>query len=206
MKRFLLLASFAALSTFSLQAQVFTDTFESYSAPSGGLTSVATPNAFGSWNVTAGSIEILNSYAGLDCHSGTHCIDMDGATNSAGTITRSFAVTAGTQYTLTYWFRGNERSGSDSMTVSIGSTSITHTAIPSTQGYTLQTLVWTAPTTGTGTVTFAHAGGDNIGILLDDVTVSGPVGTPTLSEWGMLSLAAMLVMFGAYKVKVRATA
>lgn len=208
MKRFMLLASLAVVSALSMQAQVFTENFESYSAPSGSLTGVGTAGTFGPWTVSAGSIEILNSYPGLPARGGTQNLDMDGGTSSAGTINRTFTATAGATYTLTYFYAGNQRGGSpDTMTVSLGLNSVTHSNVPSAQGYTLGTISWTAASTGTANVTFATTGGDNVGILLDDVTlVTNVTGTPTLTEWGMLSLTAMLVLFGAYKAKTKAGA
>jgi hypothetical protein len=167
------------------------------------------PNTFGPWTVSTGSIDMLNSYPGLAAHGGTKNLDMDGGTNAAGTINRTFTATAGVTYTLTYYYAGNQRGGSpDTMTVSLGLNSVTHSNVASSQGYTLGTVSWTASNSGTANVTFATTGGDNVGILLDDdvTLVSNVSGTPTLSEWGMIGLTAMLVLFGAYKANTKAGA
>ena len=200
MSRLLLLVSLVFFSTGTLHAQaVFTEDFESYPTAT-----VASPNSFGPWNVTAGSVDTLSSFPGLTCHGGTHCVDMDGSTFAAGTIQRTFAATAGVQYALTFWYSGNQRGApSDSMTVSLGTSTLSLTNIPSSQAYTQGTVIWTASSTGTATVQFAHAGGDNVGILLDDVTLTGatPTPTPTLSQWATIGLAGLLLVFGAYKLK-----
>lgn len=198
MKRFLLLASLAVIETLTAQAQVvFTDSFESY-------TPGTNSTSFSPWTVTAGSVDILNvgTFPTLPPRTGSQNLDMDGSTNAAGTITRSFAVTSGVTYTLTYYYSGNRRnSNTDSMTVTLGTASVTHT-IPGTQGYTFGSLTWTATSTGTANVTFAHVGNDNIGMLLDDVTVSvGTLAVPTLTEWGMMGLTAMLILFGSLKAQ-----
>lgn len=201
MSRLLLLAGLVLCSIGTVHAQtVFSEDFESFPTAT-----VASPNSFGPWNVTAGSVDTLNSYPGLTCHSGTGCVDMDGSTSAAGTIQRTFAATAGLQYVLTFWYSGNQRGGSDSMTVSLGTSTLSLTNIPSSQGYTQGTVFWTAPSTGTATVQFAHAGADNVGILLDDVTLNAATPTPTLSQWAMIGLAGLLLAFGACRLRSKTT-
>jgi hypothetical protein len=200
-KRLLVLASLLLCSTGTLHAQtVFTEDFESF--PTATITS---PSSFGAWSVTAGSVDTLSSFPGLTCHGGTHCVDMDGSTGAAGTIQRTFAATAGVQYVLGFWYSGNQRGGSDSMTVSLGTSTLSLTNIPSSQPYTQGTVSWIAPSTGTATVQFAHAGADNVGILLDDVTLTAatltPIPTPTLSQWATIGLAVLLLAFGAFRLK-----
>lgn len=202
MKRFLLLMSIVAACSIAAHAQIFTETFEGYSVPSGSLVSVNSPNTFGPWSVTAGGVEILNSFAGLPARNGTKNLDMDGGISQAGTITRTFSTTAGVTYTLTYYYSGSQRGDLNSMTVTLGTSSATHSNIPSAQGYTLGTVTFTAPSTGTASVTFAHTGGDNFGLLLDDITLSSNAsGVPTLSEWGMIGLTALLILFGSLKAQ-----
>jgi hypothetical protein len=186
------------ISAASLQAGlILSDDFESYTAPSGSFATVITGGTgLLPWNVTAGSIDILNNF--LTCHSGTHCIDMDGTNaGGAGTITRSFAGIAGTQYTLTFWYSGNQRGGAvDTMTVSLGTQTLSLTNIPSAQPFTQGTLVFTPGASGSVAITFAHAGSDNIGIILDDVAVNAPdSGVPEPATWTLLGAGLAMVGF-----------
>ena len=110
MKQLLLLAGSFVVGSLSAQAQlVFSEGFESYAVAAGSGVTVQTPNTFGPWSVSAGSIDILDTYPGLAPRTGVQNLDMDGSTNSAGTITRTFTATAGVTYTLTYYYAGNQR-------------------------------------------------------------------------------------------------
>jgi hypothetical protein len=177
-------------------AVIISDNFDGYPAvPSGGLILYTSPISFGAWNVTAGSVDLLNNYPGLPCHSGTQCLDMDGSTNAAGTITTNFSYTAGVTYALSFWYAGNQRNANaDTMNVTLGGQS-TQLIVPYLTAWTQGTLVFTPATNGTGALTFAHLGSDNQGILLDDVTLQSRGGAAPIPEpatWAMMAGGLML--------------
>ncbi len=63
------------------------------------------------WVVSAGSVDVIHSYwnlppvAGLP--SGAQSVDLNGNTLSPATIRQTVALTAGQQYTVTFWMSGN---------------------------------------------------------------------------------------------------
>lgn len=188
-------ALFVFAVTMSAQAAtIISDGFESYAAPSGSALLVSAPGTFGPWTVNAGSIDILNNYPGLPCHTGNQCLDMDGSTNAAGTISQSFAGVAGTTYTLAFWYSGSQRGDVNSMTVTLGTQSVAITNVPSNLPWTQAGFSFTPSANGPVTLQFAHSGGDNVGILLDDVSVI--TGVPEPSTWALsgaaLGLAGLL--------------
>lgn len=118
------------------------------------------------------------SLGGITCHSGNKCLDTDG-TGSVGsaTITRSFAVTAGVTYFLSFWYSGSQRNfnGPDSVRVNFGSAA----ALDLNQAQGANTWLsdssrsFVAGSTGTATLSFTNLGGaDNVGIIIDDVSVT----------------------------------
>lgn len=176
-------------------AVIFTEDFDSYPGiPFGGYTTVTNGNFLGLWAVTAGSIDLLNNYPGLPCYSGTQCLDMDGTTSAAGTITRNFSYTAGTTYVLTFWYRGSNRGpDSDTMTVTLGDQS-TNLSVPYNQSYTMGSLTFSPVANGTGAVTFAHHGADKKGILLDDIKLESrdDAQVPEPATWALMAGGLLL--------------
>jgi hypothetical protein len=114
---------------------------------------------------------------------------MDGSTLAAGTIQRSFAATAGVTYTLDFWVSGNQRSGSDSMDVYVGSSVLHLSNVPYTDPWKEWSLTFTAGSSGTQLVQFQHFGGDNAGMLLDDVTMTDSPGgvVPEPCTWSLMA-------------------
>lgn len=158
-------------------AILFADNFETES--------YGTNTTLDNWSVSDGTIDVVGTgfFPGLcDPASGSspspaHCVDMDGSTGNAGTITSnlSFNFLPGS-YTLSFWAAGNQRgTPSDSMAVSIGSLfSGTLSLNPADPWmHFINTFTVLAPETAP--IVFNHAGGDNVGILLDDVVLSSDV-------------------------------
>jgi hypothetical protein len=146
------------------------------------------------WSQSNGSVDILlNGYLGLPCRGGTGaCIDLDGSTGNAGDLAfnTTFLLTAGNTYTLTYWLAGSQRGDSNTVTVSLGGASQQHTLISSTP-YTQFSLVVNPLVNVNGAqIVFSHEGTDNLGLLLDDVSLDET--TPTTSAVPEPSSAALL--------------
>jgi hypothetical protein len=183
----MLLRGLAALCLLTLPAAaaiIFSDGFEGNtpqlnSAPAG-------------WTVSNGTVDILGTGVfGHLCLNGTQCIDMDGSTWNAGDLSRGFTAINGFVYTLSWDMHGNRRGGSDTMTVSVGGTSQSYTLGAWDAGGTFS-LAWIANVGGLQNVTFSHAGGDNIGILIDNVRLTGVPEPATigLTAAGLLALLA----------------
>ncbi len=165
----LLLATTLLAASFGVNAasvSALNDNFDSITSsvlniPSSGLAN---------WDVVNGTVDAVatpNSF-GIMCN-GT-CIDLDGSSNNAGDLVSKFGFSAG-QYTLSFDLSGNQRNGAnDDLIVTFGDY---------TQSFNLSsTAAWTNILISLVNVnegdklSFSHAGGDNIGILLDNVSVS----------------------------------
>ncbi|MEO8242361.1 MAG: VPLPA-CTERM sorting domain-containing protein [bacterium] len=131
---------------------------------------------------------VTNNYGNL-CRGTGACIDLDGSTNHAGVLTTVANFAAGT-YDLAIQLFGNGRGGSnDSVTITLGTFVLTLNNIASGDDVS-QTVHFT--TTG-GSLSFANAGGDNIGAVLSSVTLTAvplPAGGLLLLG-GLAGLAAL---------------
>jgi hypothetical protein len=126
-------------------------------------------NSFANWNVTAGSVDVVNGSSnpwGIVCAGG--CVDTDGTTSAAGTLQTKDSFAPGA-YTLSFDISGNQRGGvADSLLVNFGTYSETFLKNASdpfehiTRNVTLSAIA---------ALIFSGQGGDNVGILLDNVAV-----------------------------------
>lgn len=134
------------------------------------------------WQALEGTVDYIKSGGfGIACRGGSGgCIDLDGSSDNAGDFLTAdlFTLLAGNTYTLTYWFSGNQRGGSaDSMTVFFGGLTNTHSNIDPYAPFAQGTIVYQPLADTTSRIIFFHAGGDNLGLILDDVLLSGPAPT-----------------------------
>lgn len=182
MKRTLVLAAVTAFSALSAgtahAAVVFQDDFSSY----GPTTQLNADSAFfgGNWAVNGGTVDYLvsGSSFGQYCVGGGSCIDLDGSTNNAGLF--SSVVFGAGSYTLDISLFGNQRGGTEDVTISLGSWSTTINQIGT---FADASGSWSFSTSG-GALSFQNAGGDNIGAILSNVTLSAiplPAGLPLLA-------------------------
>ncbi|WP_294606513.1 VPLPA-CTERM sorting domain-containing protein [uncultured Roseovarius sp.] len=178
-KKMITLSAFVALfAGASNAAVVFEDDFSSY----GATTELNADSAFfgGNWAVSGGTVDYLveGSDFGNLCVGGGSCIDLDGSTNDAGLFS-SISFAAGS-YVLDLSLFGSGRGSTESVTISLGNWSTTIGSIGSTDD---ASGSWAFSTDG-GALTFQNAGGDNIGAILSDVTLSAvplPAGLPLLA-------------------------
>lgn len=167
MKKILAVAALSTLSYLSHASVVFSDNFNS----NGALGLSDTPAG---WTVTSGTVDVVGGaggFASLCASGGAVCIDLDGSTHQAGILSRSFAATAGTVYTATFDLAGNQRLGSDSLLVNFGTASQTFN-LASNAPWNTYSLSFTATSNTSYDLSFHNAGSDNIGIVLDNVSVT----------------------------------
>ncbi|HXG23760.1 MAG TPA: hypothetical protein VNJ09_04325 [Chthonomonadales bacterium] len=120
------------------------------------------------WDIIDGSVDVIGDGV-YDFYPGHgRYLDMDGSTGNAATIVTKSSFGAG-DYTLMFSLAGNARGGSDSMTVSLGPYSEVFNL-----AFNAPFTVYTRDVTLTSSskLMFDHAGGDNSGIILDDVKLS----------------------------------
>lgn len=155
------------------------------------------------WTMTDGSVDVIGVGSGYDFFPGNgKYIDLDGSSGNAVVMktSTSFNLMAGMTYTLSFDLGGSARwDGDNSVTVTLGDFSETFT------------LAADAPLTNfsrqismssdmTSSLVFDHAGGDNMGLILDNVTLSAPVPEP--ETWAMLVAGLALLGLKARRKSV----
>lgn len=172
-------ASVVALLTLSFSAQatvVFSDNFE---ANSHGTNVVPT-----GWTVTDGTVDIVSpTYFGLCGSANGKCIDLDGSTSNSGVMSKTFALTAGLSYTASFDIAGNGRGGVDNVTIKFGDQTLSLTGILASTPWATYSLTYVPTVSGVFSLSFENAGGDNIGALLDNVSISA---VPEAETYAML--------------------
>lgn len=193
------LAAIAALfigTGASQAATIFYEDFSDELAANGG-NSVLNFTGFNQFSVTSGTVDLINSGDGygITCLTGGACVDLDGSTGNAGTLmSLSLNLQANVLHTIELVMSGNQRGGAaDSVTLKTD-TDTTYT-LDASDGF--QTFSYSVLISGTGPQPFSfsleHAGGDNLGIILDSVKVSSQdVGAVPLPA----SLPALVLALG----------
>ena len=147
----------------------FTDDFESEALQ-------LNYTGFANWSVSNGTVDTVGPTFGtplIDCQGSQVCVDVDGSTNDAGELSTIDDFAAGA-YTLSFDISGSQRVDTNTITVLFGNLDESFTLAGSdawrkiTRAVTLDSP---------DDLTFLMTGGDNSGILLDNVSVA-PVPLP----------------------------
>ena len=188
MRKIVFIAVVCAFMSAPASADLFSDDFNSES--------IGVPyNSFANWDVSNGTVDLIgvgSSWNWFPAYG--RYVDMDGSTGDAGKMTTktSFNFSPGT-YTLSFDLAGNQRPGyapSDTVIVQVDmgtlfNNSYTLTTLDPFTTYT-ETFVVGAPTIAK--LSFEGVGGDNVGMLLDNVTL---VPIPGAVVLGILGLGAV---------------
>ncbi|MEH6557318.1 MAG: PEP-CTERM sorting domain-containing protein [Oceanicoccus sp.] len=145
-------------------------------------------NSFTNWNVYSGTVDLVaNGDWGLECAGGAgKCVDLDGSNGNAGMFgSNDIGLDAGT-YQLTFDISGNQRnSADDSMGVTLGGFFAQTFVLAADASWQTITHTFTVDSATTSNIVFNHDGGDNIGIMLDNVSVSSVPEPGTLALLGL---------------------
>jgi MYXO-CTERM domain-containing protein len=178
--KYLAAACFMGCSVASQAAVVFSDNFD---ASVEGLNVVPT-----GWTVSDGTVDVVS---GGFCAAG-RCVDLDGSTGDAGILSRSLGLTGGVDYLLRFDLSGSKRGGSDDVLVTFGTSTLVFDDLVSASPYTGYSLSFTPGSDGIYSISFANAGGDNVGALLDNVVITSSDVPPTeMPEPHSAALAAL---------------
>jgi len=171
----LLLPFTLAVSSPALAGVIF---FDDFNREHGGVGQL-NYSGFANWTVTDGTVDLIGTgFIDLLPGHGLY-VDMDGSTGDAGRMTSTFTLPAGT-YTLEYDVAGSQRGSSDSMNVTVAFGSFSHTdTLPSNAPFTHETWGFTVAGPAAASWSFEGVGGDDVGLLLDNVRISSDSTPPT---------------------------
>ena len=162
-----IVAAVALLGATGAQAvEIFADDFD---AAVEGLSIVPT-----GWTVTDGTVDVVGTVFPL-CEGSGLCVDLDGSSGNAGVLSRNFDLQGGVLYTVSFDLAGSQRGSVDDVEVRFGSALLNIDDIASAAPNTTYTLDFTPPVDGSYALSFANAGGDNLGAILDNVAINGAV-------------------------------
>jgi len=151
----------------------------------------------GGWVVSGGTVDLIGDGFYDFLPGNGRYVDLDGSSNQAGEFHKDLSLTAGLQYTLAFDLAGSQRSSVENVNVNFGS-AVDNFTVNSGDGFSNHTLLFTPSTTGIYSLIFQNAGGDNVGALLDNVSVSA---VPEPETYAMLLAGLGLLGFMARRRK-----
>lgn len=124
------------------------------------------------WTVTAGTVDVVGPgwWGQLCAAGGGSCVDLDGSTSTGGTLVKSFNLTAGTTYKAYFDLAGNQRGGQETVDIGFGSASQALT-LSSNAAWATYEISFTPGQTGSYSLSFHNRGGDDVGAVLDNVSI-----------------------------------
>ena len=151
----------------SAAVTIFSDNFDSYSP----LALNWTPPVASGWTVTDGTVDLIGA-GFIDILPGNgNYIDLDGSTANSGVFANSVNLTGGVTYTLSFDLAGSQRGSTETANVNFGTATASFT-LNSSDPLATYSLNFTPAASGAYSFSYENLGGDNVGLLLDNVSVS----------------------------------
>lgn len=173
MKQFLRLLALSTISfapiSYAATITSLNDGFEN-ETPTSSQTNFS---SFQNWDVSPGTVDLIKNgnQWGITCNSGSWCVDLDGSSRAAGTMTTKETFAAGT-YNISFAISENQRNASTD-TVNFGFGTLDNFEfVTLSSGAGWQTINTIMTISENQKFVFQHLGGDNIGLILDDVAIS----------------------------------
>lgn len=130
--------------------------------------------SFDQFNVSDGTVDLIAAGNGFGITCATvGCVDLDGSTGNSGFLSAPLTFLGGVQYTVSALMSGNQRSQNieNVQFGVVGGASFTTPLLPGNT-FTEFTLSFTSANALTGALFFQDQGNDNIGAILDRVSVT----------------------------------
>ena len=192
MKRIFSVAILTAACASANAGIIFSDNFESEVPDNIELIGSDTNfNGFDNWLVSQGTVDlVLHGDWNKICADGAgYCVDLDGSSYNAGKMTSTtFGLLAG-DYNFSFELSGNQRlDTTDTVMVNLdGFISDTITLNKNDPWQTFSYNFNVAADT-TSFISFNHSGGDNAGLLLDNVLVESTIQVPEPTSLALLGM------------------
>ncbi|MEM1078565.1 MAG: VPLPA-CTERM sorting domain-containing protein [Pseudomonadota bacterium] len=145
------------------------------------------------WALISGTVDVLGpgTFGGF-CSNGTNCVDLDGSSGTAGAINSiaSFNLDAQTTYTLSFDYTNN---GTGTNTLNWGLSSLSETLVVSGPSvpYSSTSATFSGLALQNASIIFSHEGGDNQGVIIDNVRLTASVAPVPLPAAGLLLLGGL---------------
>lgn len=164
--RHLILAGLLAGTSAAQAAPIFTDNFDA-----DGLALNQTSFLSG-WTVSGGTVDLIGAVGFWDLMPGSgRYVDLDGSSDKAGVLTKSWNLLAGVTYGASFYLAGNHRNaGDDHVEVNFGS-SVASVVLGQDDGFGLSSMLFTPDADGKYSLSFVDFGSDKMGALLDNVSL-----------------------------------
>jgi PEP-CTERM motif len=166
---------------------LFSDNFDSYAA----VQLNWTPPASSGWTASDGTVDLVGA-GGTDLIPGNgRYVDLDGSTTNSGLFSNFVNLVGGTTYTLSFDLAGSHRGSTEIVSVTFGSTTALY-SVDSADTFSTFALNFIPVSNGLYGLAYLNVGGDNVGALLDNVSVSA---IPEPETYAMLLAGMGLVGF-----------
>ena len=175
----------------AFSAPILLDNFNSETSGIGALNYTG----FANWTVSNGTVDLIgNGYFDFYPGNGLY-VDLDGSTFQAGTLSTKMSFAPGA-YILSFDLGGNQRNYPDDLVdINMGNLA---TTLAVASGDPLSLFTYNVTLTAMGPLTFYNHGGDNVGAILENVTVSA-----VPEPYTLLLLGLGLVCVAAAKRKFK---
>ncbi len=157
---------------------------------------------FANWTVSDGTVDLIGDPGFFDFLPGNgRYVDLDGSTGDAGVMTSiALSLTGGITYVLSFDLAGSQRGDTNTVTYGIDLNSDSVLDFVATQTlasgvpFTPISLSFTpSAATSNARIVFDHDGGDNFGLLLDNVNLKSNAGTVVPEPSTVLLLGSGLI-------------